>query len=68
MTNLQILQLMWLGMQYATFSSSSALPYADLELTLAEADDWMHSIQHEGLYLATMVDNDGFYQPCLRSY
>lgn len=55
-------------MQYTTFPSNSALPYADLELTLAEADDWMHSIQHEGLYLATMVDNDGFYQPCLRSY
>jgi hypothetical protein len=63
MTNLQILQLMWLGMQYPTFNST--LQYGEFDLTETEADDWMNAVQHHGGTFSLYVDDSGTYRPCI---
>lgn len=70
MNSYEILELMWAGLIAINKQCEidDGLSYGELDLEHAEADEWMHSIQHEGSYLTTMIDDDGWYQPCLRSY
>jgi len=63
----EILQLMWAG--YISISQQNrtdgGFPYAELDLETEEADMWLDSILNHENYLASSLDDDGIYQPCL---
>jgi hypothetical protein len=63
----EILELMWAG--YIAICQESrldaGLPYGELDLSNAEAEEWLDAILNKGSRLSSYLDDGGFYQPCL---
>ena len=67
MSAYEILQLMWAGYTRIMEDTGGNLcaPYADLNLTLDEANEWLNNIQNNGLRISSYLDGSGICQPCL---